>query len=29
MAKVKYEYWLLPDGLLRLETYARDGLSDE
>lgn len=29
MAKGKYEYWLSPDGLLRLEAYARDGLTDE
>ena len=29
MAKGKYEYWLTPDGLLRLEAYARDGLIDE
>jgi len=29
MAKGKYEYWLTPDGLLRLEAYARDGLTDE
>lgn len=25
----KYEYWLTPDGLTRLEAYARDGLTDE
>ena len=25
----KYEYWLTPDGLSRLEAYARDGLTDE
>lgn len=29
MAKGKYEYWLTPDGLLRLEAYARDGLTDK
>lgn len=29
MAKGKYEYWLTPDGLLCLEAYARDGLTDE
>lgn len=29
MAKGKYEYWLTTDGLLRLEAYARDGLTDE
>lgn len=29
MAKGKYEYWITPDGLLRLEAYARDGLVDE
>ncbi len=29
MAKGKYEYWLTADGLLRLEAYARDGLTDE
>lgn len=29
MAKGKYEYWLSPDGLLLLEAYARDGLTDE
>ena len=29
MAKGKYEYWLTPDGLLRLEAYARDGLTDD
>lgn len=29
MAKGKYEYWLTPDGLLRLEAYARDGLTNE
>lgn len=29
MAKGKYEYWLTPDGLLRLEAYARDGLTDQ
>ena len=29
MAKGKYEYWLTPEGLLRLEAWARDGLTDE
>lgn len=29
MAKGKYEYWLTPDGLLLLEGWARDGLTDE
>jgi hypothetical protein len=29
MAKGKYEEWLTPDGLTRLEAYARDGLIDE
>ena len=29
MAKGKYEEWLRPDGLLRIEGWARDGLSDE
>lgn len=29
MARGKYEYWLTPEGLLRLEAYARDGLTDE
>lgn len=29
MAKGKYEYWLTPEGLLRLEAWARDGLVDE
>lgn len=29
MAKGKYEYWLTPDGLLKLEAYARDALTDE
>lgn len=29
MAKGKYEYWLSPDGLLKLEAWARDGLTDE
>lgn len=29
MAKGKYEEWLEPDGLLRLEAWARDGLTDE
>lgn len=29
MAKGKYEYWLTPDGLLKLEAWARDGLTDK
>lgn len=29
MAKGKYEYWLSPEGLLKLEAWARDGLIDE
>ena len=29
MAKGKFEYWQTDDGLLRLEAYARDGLTDE
>ena len=29
MAKGKYEYWLTKDGLLLLEGWARDGLTDE
>lgn len=29
MAKGKYEYWLSADGLLLLEAWARDGLTDE
>lgn len=29
MAKGKYEYWLMPEGLLKLEAWARDGLIDE
>ena len=29
MAKGKFESWLTPDGLLRLEAYARDGLTDK
>ena len=28
-AKGKYEYWLTPEGLLRLGGWARDGLTDE
>ena len=28
-AKGKYQKWLLPDNLLRLQAWARDGLSDE
>lgn len=29
MGKGKYEYWLSPEGLLKLESWARDGLIDE
>lgn len=29
MAKGKYEKWLEPDGLIRIEGWKRDGLSDE
>ena len=29
MAKRKYEYWLTPEGLIKLEGWARDGLSDD
>ena len=29
MAKGKFEYWLTPEGLLKLEAWARDGLIDE
>lgn len=29
MAKGKYESWLTPDGLMLLEGWARDGLTDE
>lgn len=29
MAKGKFEYWLTPEGLLELEAWARDGLTDE
>lgn len=29
MAKGKYEKWLEPDGLLLLEAWARDGLTDK
>lgn len=29
MAKGKYEHWLSPEGLLKLEGWARDGLTDE
>lgn len=29
MAKGKYEYWLTSEGLLKLEGWARDGLTDE
>lgn len=29
MAKGKYEYWLTPEGLLKLEGWARDGLTND
>ncbi len=29
MAKGKYEQWLTEEGLLKLESWARDGLTDE
>jgi len=29
MAKGKYQRWLTPDGLMLLEGWARDGLTDE
>lgn len=29
LAKGKYEYWLTPEGLLKIEGWARDGLTDE
>lgn len=29
MAKGKYEYWLTSEGLLKIEGWARDGLTDE
>lgn len=29
MAKGKYEYWLTPENLLKLEGWARDGLTEE
>lgn len=29
MAKGKYQEWLAPEGLLKLEGWARDGLTDE
>lgn len=29
MAKGKYKEWLEPDGILRLQAWARDGLNDE
>lgn len=29
MAKGKYEYWLSADGLLLLQAWARDGLTDD
>lgn len=28
MAKGKYEYWITPEGLLKIEGWARDGLTD-
>ena len=29
MAKGKYQNWIEPDGLLRIQGWARDGLTDE
>ena len=29
MARGKYQEWLEPDNLLKLEAWARDGLTDE
>ena len=29
MAKGKYEHWLTPEGLLKIEGWSRDGLTDE
>lgn len=29
MAKGKYEYWLTQEGVILLEGWARDGLTDE
>lgn len=29
MAKRKYEQWLTPEGLLKLEGWAREGLTNE
>ena len=29
MAKGKYQEWLTEEGLLQLESWARDGLTDE
>ena len=29
MAKGKYEHWLTEEGLLQLEAWARNGLTDE
>lgn len=29
MAKGKYQKWIEPDGLLRIQGWARDGLTDE
>ena len=29
MAKPKYEYWLTDEGLIRIQGWARDGLTDE
>lgn len=29
MAKGKYEYWISPEGLLKIEDWARMGLTNE
>lgn len=29
MAKGKYKEWLEPEGLLKIESWAKDGLTDE
>ena len=29
VAKAKYAEWLTPEGLLKIEGWARDGLTDE
>lgn len=29
MAKGKFEYWITPEGLVKLEGWARDGLTNE